>query len=55
MFQRSAFSIFTEDDWKAFNEEIARMANPADPPQRAVVTNKGIALLMSWAVEGIQR
>ncbi len=55
MFQRSAFSIFTEDDWKAFNEEIARVANAADPPQRVVVTNKGIALLMSWAVQGIQR
>jgi hypothetical protein len=56
MFQRTAgFNVFTEDDWKSFNEEIARMANAADPPQKIMVTNKGIALLMNWAVEGIQR
>jgi len=49
------FNLFTHDDWKSFNEEIARMANAGDPPQEIIVANPGIALLMSWAVEGIQR
>jgi hypothetical protein len=47
-----ASNIFTEDDWKSFNEEIARMANATNP---LVVANKGIALLMSWALEGVQK
>ena len=56
LFQHTgSFNVFTPDDWKSFNEEIARMANAADPPQKIAVTNKGIALLMTWAVEGIRR
>jgi hypothetical protein len=31
------------------------MANAADPLQKITVTNKGIALLMTWAVEGIRQ
>ena len=46
---------FTQDDWKSFNNEIARMANEADPSQGIALANKGIALLMTWAVEGIRR
>jgi hypothetical protein len=46
---------FTQNDWKSFNDEIARMANAAAPPQRITVANKGIALIMTWAVEGIRR
>lgn len=54
LFQNTAsFNVFTQNDWKSFNDEIARMANAADPPQKITVTNKGIALLMTWAVEGI--
>jgi hypothetical protein len=56
LFQHAGgFNAFTQDDWKSFNDEIARMANAADPPQKVTVTNKGIALLMTWAVEGIRR
>jgi hypothetical protein len=56
VFQRTtAFNVFTEDDWKSFNEEIARMANATDPPQKITVTNRGIALLMTWALEGARR
>jgi hypothetical protein len=46
---------FAENDWNSFNEEMARMANATDLPQRVKLTNNGIALLMAWAVEGIQR
>lgn len=46
---------FTEDDWNSFNKEMACMANAADLPQRVKLTNSGIALLMAWAVEGVQR
>jgi hypothetical protein len=46
---------FTENDWKGFNEEMACMANAADLPQRVRLSNNGIALLMAWAVESIQR
>jgi len=56
LFQHTAdLNLFTHDDWKSFNEEIARVANASDPPQMIMVANPGIALLMSWAVEGIQR
>jgi hypothetical protein len=56
LFQHTgSFNVFTQDDWKRFNDEIARMANAADPPQKITVTNKGIALLMTWAVEGIRQ
>lgn len=56
LFQHSAdLGAFTQDDWKNFNEEIARMANASDPPPEIMVTNPGLAFLMSWAVEGIQR
>jgi hypothetical protein len=56
VFQRTAaFNVFTEDDWKSFNEEIARIANATDPPQKAMVANRGIALLMTWALEGARR
>jgi hypothetical protein len=48
--QRS--NIFTEDDWKSFNEEIAFMANATNS---LVVANRGIALLMLWALQGIQQ
>ena len=51
----AALGVFNEDDWKSFNEEIARMANATDPPQKILVANKGIALLMTWALEGVQR
>lgn len=55
LFQRTeSFNVFTQDDWKSFNEEIAQMANAADP-QKITVTNKGIALLMTWAAEGIRQ
>jgi hypothetical protein len=55
LFQHTeGFNVFTQDDWKSFNEEIAQMANAADP-QKITVTNKGIALLMTWAVEGVRR
>lgn len=56
LFRRTeAFALFTEDDWKNFNEEIARMANATDPPQQITVANKGVALLMTWALEGARR
>jgi len=56
IFQRTgALGVFTEDDWKNFNEEIARIANASDPPQEVTVTNRGLALLMTWAVEGVRR
>ncbi len=56
LFQNTgSFNVFTQNDWKSFNDEIARMSNAADPPQKITVTNKGIALLMTWAVEGIRR
>jgi len=56
LFQHTgSFSVFTQDDWRNFNDEIARMANAADPAQKITVTNKGIALLMTWAAEGIRQ
>ena len=56
LFQRTgSFNVFTQDDWKIFNHDIARMANAADPSQKITVTNNGIALLMTWAVEGIRQ
>ncbi|MGZ5929368.1 MAG: hypothetical protein ACXWLX_09140 [Rhizomicrobium sp.] len=56
LFQHTgSFNVFTLDDWKLFNDEIARMANAAEPPHKITVANKGIALLMTWAVEGIRQ
>lgn len=55
LFQHTgSFNVFTQDDWKIFNDEIARMANAADP-EKITMTNKGIALLMTWAAEGIRQ
>src|SRR6185312_17533544 len=43
----------SEADWKAINEEVAAMAHA--PASQSLVGSKGIALLMSWALEGLQR
>ena len=56
VFQRTpAFDIFTEDDWKNFNEEIARVAKDTDASQKVIVANNGFALLMTWALEAARR
>jgi hypothetical protein len=53
-FQNSAeLSRLSEADWKTINEDVARMAS--EPPSQSPVENKGIALLMAWALKGAEQ
>jgi len=49
------FSIFTAEHWKAIDSDFEGMQNAIDARRKFGVENRGIALLMAWALEGAQR
>jgi hypothetical protein len=48
------FSIFSDDDWRTLNEELASMENAIDASRKFGVENRGMSLLMAWTLEGVQ-
>ena len=49
------FSFLSEDDWANLDVEIAAMAVAEDAPWPFVAKRKGIALLMAFALQGIEQ
>lgn len=49
------FSFLSEDDWTALNDEVAAMMAADDAPWPFVARRKGIALLMAFALQGIEQ
>jgi len=47
-------SIFEPSDWATINETWARIANVIDASRKFGVNNKGICLLMAYALESFQ-
>jgi hypothetical protein len=50
----SDFSLFEQPDWASFDETVASMANAIDAWRKFGVQNKGISLLMAYALQGLQ-
>ncbi len=49
------FSFLSEDDWANLDVEVAAMARAEDAPWPFVAKRKGIALLMAFALQGIEQ
>jgi hypothetical protein len=49
------FSIFTVENWKAIDRDFEDMENAINTRKKFGVENRGISLLMAWALEGAQR
>lgn len=49
------FSFLSEKDWTNLNGEVASMMAVGDAPWRLVAKRKGIALLMAFALQGIEQ
>ncbi len=49
------FSIFKDEDWKAIDRDFGDMENAIDASRKFEVENRGLALLMAWTLEGVQR
>ncbi len=49
------FSIFEPSDWAAISATWANIANAADARRKFGVENKGISLLMAYALESFQQ
>ena len=49
------FSFLSEDDWANLDVEVAAMAGAEDAPWPFVAKRKGIALLMAFALQGIEQ
>ncbi|HEX4105083.1 MAG TPA: hypothetical protein VHX92_02510 [Rhizomicrobium sp.] len=48
------FSLLTPQDLSSLDEEFASMENAINARKKFGVENKGIALLMGWALQGVQ-
>lgn len=48
------FSIFTDEDWRALDRDFENMDNAIDARRKFGVENRGISLLMAWALQGVQ-
>jgi len=49
------FSFLSEDDWANLNSEVAAMMRADDAPWSLVARRKGVALLMAFALQGIEQ
>ena len=49
------FSIFTDEKWQVIDRDFEGMENAIDARREFGVENRGISLLMAWALEGAQR
>jgi hypothetical protein len=49
------FSFLSDDDWANLDVEVAAMAGAEDAPWPFVAKRKGIALLMAFALQGIEQ
>jgi hypothetical protein len=50
----SDFSIFDPQDWVSISECMASIANAIDAQRKFGVSNKGISLLMAYALQALQ-
>jgi len=48
------FSAFTDEDWKSLNDEMASMENAIGAARKFGVENRGLSLLMAWALHGVE-
>ena len=49
------FSIFKDEDWRVIDRDFGDMENAIDSSRKFGVENRGLALLMAWTLEGVQR
>lgn len=49
------FSIFKNEDWAVIDRDFGDMENAIDSSRKFGVENRGLALLMAWTLEGVQR
>jgi len=47
-------SLLSDSDWKTLDEQVMSMDNATDASRKFGVKNRGIALLMAWALQGMQ-
>lgn len=53
-FADADFSLLKDEDWKSLNDEFASMENAIDSRRKFGVENRGLSLLMAWALQGVQ-
>jgi len=49
------FSIFKDEDWKEIDRTFEDIENAINARRKFGVENRGLCLLMAWALEGAQR
>jgi hypothetical protein len=53
-FTDADFSLLKDEDWKSLDTEVASMDNAIDASRKFGVKNRGLSLLMAWALQGVR-